>query len=109
MNILPAAPTTIVRTEYTSVLRPLDPETKGFLWQYGVSTGQEGFRSEFQDELLIREDGQDYWVPVPAADVQPSLLSLAQGQQLALRVRLLGSLETEEGLRIIFVVTDLVP
>ncbi len=105
MNLLPAMPPVLVDVEYSSELRPVAPETKGFLWQFGDSFGQIGFADGFQQELLVREGDQEFWMPVQEP-LPSSLEDLAAGQTLTVGVRLLGSLQTDQGLRVIFIVVD---
>jgi hypothetical protein len=109
MNIIPAPPSATVSIGYTAQMRSLAPETKGFLWQYGVSSGQDDFASEFNEELLVQEGEQSYWVPLQEPRVPGLLLNLIPGQQVLVTVSLLGSLQTEQGLRVIPVITDVQP
>ena len=109
MNILPSVPPESVSIAYTSVLRPLDSETRGFLWQYGVSSGDDDFSSQFTQELLIHEGRRDFWAPFRESNVTPLLGHLVALQVVTAEVRLLGSLQTEEGLRVVFAITDIAP
>ncbi len=92
---------------YTPQTRPLAPETKGFLWQFGESFGQEGFSARFEYEFLIREGDEEYWMPVQEPHHDFLANKLTAGQTATIYVRLLGSLQTEEGDRMIFIITDI--
>jgi len=106
MVIIPTAPPVPLSIEYTADLRPLASETKGFLWQFGVSSGEEDFSAQFEQELLVREADQGYWMPLQTPD-DPPFRDLAPGHRATAYVRLLGSLQTEHGLRVIFIVTEI--
>jgi hypothetical protein len=106
MNLIPSMPPTPVTVQFSSELRPVAPETKGFLWQFGDSFGQEGFADGFAQELLVREGDLEFWMPVQ--EPLPASLTEKQvaGQPLTVDVRLLGSIQTDQGLRVIFIVVD---
>ena len=106
MILLEAVQPKPILVEYTSEIRPLAPETEGFLWQFGDSFGQEDFPAEFEYELLIREGSQEYWMPVQEPLLDFLANELTAGQTATLYVRLLGSLQTEQGYRVIFIITD---
>ncbi len=107
MILLEAVQPEPIPIEYTSQTRPLAPETKGFLWQFGESFGQESFPAKFEYELLLREGNQEYWMPVQEPLLDFLANELAAGQTATIYVRLLGSLQTEQGDRMIFIITDI--
>jgi hypothetical protein len=104
MNLLPSMPSVAVELVFAGELRPCDPETRGFLWQFGESFGQEDMRERFVQELHMLEGLQDYWMPVnPSVDTD----GLEPGQSVTVVVQLLGSLDTEHGYRMIFAVLEI--
>jgi hypothetical protein len=106
MNFVAPAPAVPVPVEYTSDLRSVASDTRGFLWQYGVSFGQEESSSHFSQELLVREGDHEFWIPVEESLIPSMTDHLAPGHSVTVYVRLLGSLETEADCRVIFVITD---
>ncbi len=106
MNLLPAIQLVPVPLEYTSELRALAPETRGFLWQFGVSFDEEEFATQFRQELLLREGNLEFWMPIQESVVSYMAEELEAGQLVTVYVRLLGSLRTDVGHRVIFIITD---
>jgi len=106
MNLLPAIQPAPVALEYTSELRALAPETMGFLWQFGVSFDEQEFATQFRQELLLREGDLEFWMPIEERVVSYMAEELEAGELVAVYVRLLGSLRTDVGHRVIFIITD---
>lgn len=106
MNLLPAIQPAPVALEYTSELRALAPETMGFLWQFGVSFDEEEFATQFRQELLLREGDLEFWMPIEERVVSYMAEELEAGELVTVYVRLLGSLRTDVGHRVIFIITD---
>jgi hypothetical protein len=96
-----------VYVEYTAELRPLAGETKGFLWQFGDSFGVPDLPSRFEEELLVRQDGQVYWMPVEVSILTAISTDLEVGEWGRMNVRLLGSLQVDPGYRAISVITGI--
>jgi len=106
MNLLPAIQPAPVALEYTSELRALAPETMGFLWQFGVSFDEQEFATQFRQELLLREGDLEFWMPIEERVVSYMAEELEAGELVIVYVRLLGSLRTDVGHRVIFIITD---
>ncbi len=92
-----------VAVEYTGKLRDMDSDKKFFLDQWVKSVQYDSaFVDLYKREMLVREDGEDHWIPVQEQLLPYMEDELAEGSKFHLYVAFIG---TSKG-KWVFLATD---
>jgi hypothetical protein len=80
----------IVRVVFTGKLREISPDTKRFLVDWGKTFNHSDVVKIFRQEVLVQEQGKEYWLPIQESLVQPLIKEAASGQTINLYIFLAG-------------------
>ena len=90
-------------TNFSRDLRPLTQENKEFLKKYGKAIrSNQQIVEMYKNEVLVQENGVDYWVPVQEQLIPALGEELKQGQRFVLYVVLIGAVNN----RCVFIATE---
>jgi hypothetical protein len=80
----------VVRVVFTGTKRQLSPDVKSFLTRWGVAFSHNDVVPLFKQEILVREQDKDYWLPIQESLVQPLVNAPPRAQALDLCVLVAG-------------------
>jgi hypothetical protein len=90
-------------TNFSRDLRPLSKDAKELIKRFGKSVpSNQRIVEMYQNELLVQENGADYWVPVQEQLIPAMGDELKQGQRFELYVALIGAINN----RCVFIATE---
>jgi len=90
-------------TTFSRELRPLSPDMKVFLAEYGKSMPwSKDVVKAYKNEFLVQESGNDYWVPMQEQLIPAMEKELKKGQRFELYLVVIGATNS----RCVFIGTE---
>jgi hypothetical protein len=80
----------IVRVVFMGKFRAISPDTERFLVDWGKAFNHSDVVKIFKQEVLVQEQGKEYWLPIQESLVQPLIKEATSGQTINLYIFLAG-------------------
>ena len=96
----------VVEVSYDGAIRPMNADETIVVHNSFKAVSQETLAAAYEQSMLFRVKGKDYWLPVASAMIPYFAKELRPGEKIDLYVLLSGGLLQESGWEWLFVVVD---